>query len=213
MWPALKALKAMGGSGSNEEMLEKIIELENIPENIQIVIHSDQRRTRLAYNLAWARTYLKWAGAVENSSRGVWSLTKVGESMTEDECRKIPARLRRKDSGRKREKRPKADQVAGDAPPIDETSGEESWKDTLIETLRQMPPDRFERLAQRILREAGFIKVEVTGRSGDGGIDGLGVLRVNLLSFQVLFQLQAIPGNSRCQCRARLSRRHGRTLR
>jgi restriction system protein len=63
MWPALKALKAMGGSGSNEEMLGKIIELENIPENLQIVIHSDQRRTRLGYILAWARTYLKWAGA------------------------------------------------------------------------------------------------------------------------------------------------------
>jgi restriction system protein len=54
--------------------------------------------------------------------------------------------------------------------------------------LRGLAPDAFERLAQRILREAGFIKVEVTGRSGDGGIDGIGVLRVNLLSFHVLFQ-------------------------
>jgi restriction system protein len=47
---------------------------------------------------------------------------------------------------------------------------------------------RFERLAQRILRESGFVKVEVKGKSGDGGIDGIGVLRVNLLSFQVFFQ-------------------------
>jgi restriction system protein len=54
--------------------------------------------------------------------------------------------------------------------------------------LRKLQPDAFERLSQRILREAGFIKVEVTGRSGDGGIDGIGVLRVNLLSFHVLFQ-------------------------
>ncbi len=52
--------------------------------------------------------------------------------------------------------------------------------------LRAVAPDAFERLAQRLLREAGFLKVEVTGRSGDGGIDGIGVLRVNLLSFQVL---------------------------
>jgi restriction system protein len=57
-----------------------------------------------------------------------------------------------------------------------------------VGVLRALPPDAFERLAQRILREAGFIKVEVTGRSGDGGIDGIGVLRVNLLSFHVLFQ-------------------------
>ena len=51
-----------------------------------------------------------------------------------------------------------------------------------------MPPDSFERLCQRILRESGFTKVEVTGRSGDGGIDGAGVLRMNLVSFHVLFQ-------------------------
>lgn len=62
------------------------------------------------------------------------------------------------------------------------------WKDKLLRVLRNIQPDAFERLAQRVLREAGFIKVEVTGRSGDGGIDGIGVLRVNLLSFHVLFQ-------------------------
>jgi restriction system protein len=37
--------------------------------------------------------------------------------------------------------------------------------------------------------------VEVTGRSGDGGIDGIGVLRVNLLSFQVLFQCKRYQGS------------------
>lgn len=58
-----------------------------------------------------------------------------------------------------------------------------------------MSPDAFERLAQRLLREAGFVKVEVTGRSGDGGIDGIGVLRVNLLSFQVLFQCKRYQGS------------------
>jgi restriction system protein len=55
-------------------------------------------------------------------------------------------------------------------------------------------PDAFERLAQRLLRESGFTKVEVTGRSGDGGIDGTGVLRVNLLSFHVLFQCKRYNG-------------------
>ena len=41
----------------------------------------------------------------------------------------------------------------------------------------------------RLLREAGFERVHVTGRSNDGGIDGLGVLQVNdLMSFNVVFQ-------------------------
>jgi len=63
-----------------------------------------------------------------------------------------------------------------------------TWTDRLLAVLGSMPPDGFERLCQRLLRESGFTKVEVTGKSGDGGIDGHGVLRVNLISFQVLFQ-------------------------
>ncbi len=71
----------------------------------------------------------------------------------------------------------------------------QSWKDVLLAALRRMDPSAFERLAQRLLREAGFVKVEVTGRSGDGGIDGIGVLRLNLLSFQVLFQCKRYTGS------------------
>ena len=59
----------------------------------------------------------------------------------------------------------------------------------------QLKPDAFERLAQRIMRESGFVKVEVTGRSGDGGIDGVGVLRLALLSFQVYFQCKRYKGS------------------
>ena len=70
-----------------------------------------------------------------------------------------------------------------------------NWKNQLLEVLRKLSPDAFERLAQRLLRESGFIKVEVTGRSGDGGIDGIGVLRLNLLSFQVLFQCKRYQGS------------------
>jgi restriction system protein len=74
-------------------------------------------------------------------------------------------------------------------------AGEPYWKDELLAVVRGLKPDAFERLAQRLLREAGFLKVEVTGRSGDGGIDGIGVLRVNLLSFQVLFQCKRYQGS------------------
>jgi len=58
-----------------------------------------------------------------------------------------------------------------------------------------MPPDAFERLTQRLLRESGFVRVEVTGKSGDGGIDGSGVLRMNLISFHVLFQCKRYAGS------------------
>ena len=195
MWPTLKALKAMGGSASNDELLAKVIELEAIPEQVASFIHTDNRQTKLGYNLAWAKTYLKRVGAIENSSRGVWAITETGERMTESDVETVPGLVRRQDYDRRRR-----DQDAVVEPAAEETlaSGgpppEESWKDKLLATMQAMSPDAFERLAQRLLREAGFTKVEVTGRSGDGGIDGLGVLRVNLLSFQVLFQCKRYQG-------------------
>lgn len=190
MWPALKAFRALGGSGSNDELLAKVIELEGFPESVQSFMHTDHRETKLGYNLAWAKTYLKRVGAIQNSNRSIWSLTEVGERMTESDCRKVPAIVRRQDAERKKAK----EEPPSHEPRADEAPPEDSWKDALIATLRRMSPDAFERLSQRILREAGFIKVEVTGQSGDGGIDGLGVLRVNLLSFQVLFQCKRYTG-------------------
>ncbi|MGH7073208.1 MAG: restriction endonuclease [Stellaceae bacterium] len=191
MWPAIKALKAMGGSASNDELLAKVIEIENIPEDIQGFIHTDNRQTKVSYNLAWAKTYLKRVGALENSARGLWALTAIGEAMTEQDCKDVPRRVRREDHKRKRAP---GERPADSSDAFVEAPLEETWKDALIHVLLSMKPDAFERLAQRILREAGFIKVAVTGRGGDGGIDGLGVLRVNLLSFQVLFQCKRYQG-------------------
>lgn len=69
------------------------------------------------------------------------------------------------------------------------TATPESHRDQLLKRIRALPPAGFERLCQRLLRESGFQHVEVTGRSGDGGIDGVGILQVNpLMSFRVLFQ-------------------------
>ena len=72
---------------------------------------------------------------------------------------------------------------------------ETPWQDRLLECLLKMKPPAFERLCQKILKDSGFIKVEVTGRSGDGGIDGIGVLRLNLLSFHVFFQCKRWKGS------------------
>src|SRR5436309_4855044 len=67
---------------------------------------------------------------------------------------------------------------------------QEEWKQKLHAILtQQLSPAAFERLVQRLLRESGFTQVEVTGRSGDGGIDGRGIARIHgFMSFHVLFQ-------------------------
>jgi restriction system protein len=200
MWPAIRALKAMGGSATNEELLAKVIELENFSPDVQAVVHVDGRQSKVNYNLAWAKTYLKKVGAVENSHRGVWTLTKEGEKLIPSEVSLIPAQVRKQFIEDQRakdvaipEKPAEGPTTALDAEDVEAT--EPHWKDQLLGVLRALHPDAFERLTQRLLREAGFIKVEVTGRSGDGGIDGIGVLRVNLLSFQVLFQCKRYQGS------------------
>ena len=196
MWPTLRALKAIGGSATIEELLAKVIDINGIPPEVQAIPHTDHRGTKLNYNLAWARTYLKKLRLVDNSSRGIWSITKEGEKIGDAEARLLPQWATRKYSEERNRKRAPAasDAVLGDSE-ADAEANDVNWKDQLLEVLRSLRPDAFERLAQRVLREAGFIKVEVTGRSGDGGIDGIGVLRVNLLSFQVLFQCKRYQGS------------------
>lgn len=69
------------------------------------------------------------------------------------------------------------------------------WHGYLLNVLKEMPPAAFERLCQQMLRESGFVKVQVIGKSGDGGIDGIGVLQMALLSFQVFFQCKRYQGS------------------
>ena len=98
---------------------------------------------------------------------------------------------------RARAKRMAAKEVAGASVTTSEDAPVEAteWKPSLLSVLGSMPPHAFERLAQRLLREAGFTRVEVRGKSGDGGIDGVGVLRVNLVSFQIYFQCKRWKGS------------------
>ncbi len=74
IWPTLKALIALGGSASNQELVDKIIEIEGYPESVQQIPHREGRETKIEYNSAWARTYLKKVGAINNISTGVWIL-------------------------------------------------------------------------------------------------------------------------------------------
>jgi hypothetical protein len=77
-----------------------------------------------------------------------------------------------------------------------EVPAEAQWQQKLHFILTQkLTPAAFERLVQRLHRESGFTQVEVTGRSGDGGIDGRGIARINgLMSFHVLFQCKKYKG-------------------
>ena len=80
MWPVLKALKALGGSANLYELLDKIVDMEKIPEEIQEITHrEDAKKSKLAYNMGWTLSYLKIGGLVVNSSQGVWAIEDKGE--------------------------------------------------------------------------------------------------------------------------------------
>src|SRR5216683_5332169 len=149
MWPALVAMKQLGGSAAtHEELLEKLIELEHIPEAVQNIMHTE-RQTRISYNLAWAKTYLGKVGALENPSHGVWTITEKGKALTEEAVRQIPAEVR-KQYKLEKDKKPEGRQEEEYLQP--ETK---DWKDGLLAVLTgqdQVKADAFERLAQRILR-------------------------------------------------------------
>ena len=85
LWPTLRAVREIGDSGTIEEIVEKAIELERFTEAQQAVLHGEGPRTKLEYRLAWARSYLKGMGALDNSERGVWSTTEAGRSMTPED--------------------------------------------------------------------------------------------------------------------------------
>ncbi|SDD69867.1 restriction system protein [Paracoccus isoporae] len=197
MLVTVEALRSIGGSATIHELDERVAEIEGVSEEEQaFMMTGDGHRPRLNYFLSWARTYLRRGGAVENSARGVWALTERGQGITTyQQTQEIRAQVAEEEREKARQKRmAEKAQPAPDAelpepdPSDDDDLHATDWENELLEVVKKMTPDAFERLAQRLLRESGFIKVEVRGKSGDGGIDGVGVLRVNLISFQVLFQ-------------------------
>ncbi len=191
MWPTLRAIKELGGSGSNEEIVDRIAVIENYPVSLLNEPHKTGNITKLEYRAAWARTYLKFTGSIENSARGVWSITKFGEAVKLEDI----GRLVKLAKETQKSKNPKSIASIPEADETDVEFVEMGWKEQLLIEMQQVDPSDFEKLCQRLLRESGFIRVEVTGKTGDGGIDGTGVLRMNLLSFHVLFQCKRFKGS------------------
>ena len=180
--PLFIAMRELGGSASIGELEEKVAIIMQLSDGQLSEIHRNNK-TQFSYRLAWARTYLKRFGVITNSSRGVWALTAKGQNqevVAKEEVKKLVQNMDRVQK-----------------PKIDKKGPEElEWQDQTLQFLKAISPDAFERLCQRILRESGFTSVVVTGKAGDGGIDGKGVVRLGgLLSFHVIFQCKRYQGS------------------
>ena len=184
--PAIKALQLLGGSGTTEEIYEKVVEILDIPDEVLEKLHGNTSQTEVEYRLAWSRTYLKKYGLLENSSRGIWSLKSTTIDVNNLDAQEIVKSVRESEKN----------QPIIPSNLLEEIPEELEWHQQLHKVLLSLSPSAFERLIQRLLRESGFTNVLVTGKSGDGGIDGVGIARVNgFLSFHILFQCKRYQGS------------------
>lgn len=192
--PVFRALHNLGGSASIQEQEDEVAKIMGLSDTDLSEIHKGTQ-TKFSYNLAWARTYLKNYGLLENSSRGVWALTAGGQKTKEvnkNEVRRYVSEMHRNKPKKSKGSDGKSTDDGGNILDDDE----KPWEEQLLDCVRSMPPSAFERLTQRLLRESGFIQVEVTGKSSDGGIDGKGVVRVGgLISFHMIFQCKRYSGS------------------
>lgn len=188
------ALKMLGGSGKNDEINSKVAEILELSNEVQDIPHlNSSSLSEVNYRCAWARTILKNYGALENSARSVWTIkpeftgidSVVGAIV--EKFRNIKSEKTQKFNTAEEKMEEQGVDVPEEVKP---------WRKRLYEVLINMDPYGFERLTQRVLRECGFTNVVVTKKSGDGGIDGTGKLKINgIFSFNIAFQCKRYQGS------------------
>jgi restriction system protein len=202
--PTLQVLRDLGGSASIEEIEERLIDRFAFTQADLDATYPTSGDNIITDKMSWARSYLKFPGFVTND-KGVWVLTEAGRLAVDQPVDKVRGQIREAKALRRAEQLKAKSLLAPIAglsgstsdPEAQEQAEEEAadWSDTLLAKLQSIAPDAFERLCRRLLLAHGFTRVDVTGKSGDGGIDGSGVLRVNLVSFHVLFQCKRYKGS------------------
>ena len=188
------ALKMLGGSGKNAEINSKVAEILELSNEVQDIPHlNSSSLSEVNYRCAWARTILKNYGALENSARSVWTIKPEFTGIDS-----VDGAIVEKFRNIKSEKTQKFNTAEEkmEEQGVDVPEEVKPWRKRLYEVLINMDPYGFERLTQRVLRECGFTNVVVTKKSGDGGIDGTGKLKINgIFSFNIAFQCKRYQGS------------------
>ncbi len=191
------ALKALDGEEHIYAIEAKVVALGLVNPDQQSYMMPNGKTTKLKYYLGWGRTYLRYAGALESIKRGTWALTDAGKQIDTLEHAQTAYERYTEQLEQNNNKKLEEERLANNdnekLPPIDERNvcDDEEWKAaraSLLEILKEIRPDAFEKLSYLLLCEAGFIDAEVVGKGADGGIDGWGTLQQELISFSIAFQ-------------------------
>lgn len=202
MGPLLDALRALGGSARPREASDYIASKLDLSDAV-LEATTKSGQERFHNQVAWARQYLIWEGLLDGSRRGVWTLTTKGTQTTlnNEQARAVFLKWV---SVHQETRRVVQEEAVSSSPVADKGSAitagipapeEEVEEVQLLGILRSLSPSGFERVCQRLLRESGFESVIVTGRSHDGGIDGVGTLQINpFVGIKVIFQCKRYKG-------------------
>jgi len=191
--PLLDALRDLGDSGKPREVSTRIATNLNLSDEIlDQTLKSGSNRFH--NQVAWARQYLVWEGLLDASKYGTWKLTDAGRKahISSDAAKVIFRKWVAINQANRKDKElpPVSEKTIVEI--INEVSPENSESTEtpdLINVLRGLSPEGFEKICRELLRESGFENVEVTARGADGGIDGFGTLEINpFVSFRVIFQ-------------------------
>lgn len=186
--PLIIALRELGGSGKPREVSDKIAATHNLSDNIlEQTLKSGE--SRFHNQVAWARQYLVWEKFLDDSQRGTWLLTPKGwnTNVTEKEARLIFQKWVKIYQERRKSK--VSTDIINDIDEVEPELVEKDYTPSLLEILKKLTPQGFEQICGLLLRKSGFEQVTITGRSNDGGIDGVGILALNpFVSNRVLFQ-------------------------
>lgn len=186
--PIIEVLRELGGSGNPTEITDLIIEKYNISED-ELELRNKNGGSTVKNQIAWARFYLVKGGVIDSTKRGIWTLKPNALDLIDlDKPNEFFSQVHNQFEKKQRSNSDAISSSGFDAE-IEEKVEDENYRVQVLDIVKNLPPAGFERLCQRLLRESGFSQVKVTGKSGDGGIDGYGVLELNsLMSFKVLFQ-------------------------
>lgn len=183
--PLVEVLRNVGGSGATADIIDQVISHMKIPDSvIEETISSGASRVR--NQIQWARMYLVKADLMDSSQRGVWKLTEKGYE-TEVTEESVYALFKKVQGSFVEE--PNKKESAPVEEPEEEIVADEAHGESLLNILKNLSPAGFERICKRLLSEVGIHDVQITGGSGDQGIDGTGVIKVNeVVGFTIIFQ-------------------------
>ena len=183
--PVLTTLQENGGAGNSSSVVEQVIEKLGISDE-ELGETTSNGQSRIRNQIQWARFYLFKADLIDNSQRGIWRLSNVGLEKNlsdndvyllfkgvQENVKKLPVVI------------PKKTELKFE----EDTTEDEEHSLGLLNRIQSMPASGFEKLCKRLLTEIGINDITIKGGSGDQGIDGKGLVKLNdVVSLNIVFQ-------------------------